>query len=169
MDETTLTLDPPLRACWMKVGQQKRIPATRPGIKQKRHVFGGYNWVKDTVTWTMAETKNSSHFIRFLEHLLVKKHPTGRVVLVMDNASYHKSAPALAALSLFEHRVLVIWLPTYCSDLNPIERFWRHLKDLACANKLQDSIEEVVNAAERILTAQNMPESSLCFHVYKNL
>jgi len=153
----------------MKVGQQKRIPATRPGIKQKRHVFGGYNWVKDTVTWTMAETKNSSHFIRFLEHLLVKKHPTGRVVLVMDNASYHKSAPALAALSLFEHRVLVIWLPTYCSDLNPIERFWRHLKDLACANKLQDSIEEVVNAAERILTAQNMPESSLCFHVYKNL
>lgn len=169
MDETTLTLDPPLRACWMKVGQQKRIPATRPGIKQKRHVFGGYNWVKDTVTWTMAETKNSSHFIRFLEHLLVKKHPTGRVVLVMDNASYHKSAPALAALSLFEHRVLVIWLPTYCSDLNPIERFWRHLKDLACANKLQDSIEEVVSAAERILTAQNMPESSLCFHVYKNL
>jgi len=153
----------------MKVGQQKRIPATRPGIKQKRHVFGGYNWVKDTVTWTMAETKNSSHFIRFLEHLLVKKHPTGRVVLVMDNASYHKSAPALAALSLFEHRVLVIWLPTYCSDLNPIERFWRHLKDLACANKLQDSIEEVVSAAERILTAQNMPESSLCFHVYKNL
>jgi transposase len=87
----------------------------------------------------------------------------------MDNASYHKSAPALAALSLFEHRVLVIWLPTYCSDLNPIERFWRHLKDLACANKLQDSIEEVVSAAERILTAQNMPESSLCFHVYKNL
>jgi hypothetical protein len=169
VDETTLTLDPPLRACWMKVGQQKRIPATRPGIKQKRHVFGGYNWVKDTVTWTMAETKNSSHFIRFLEHLLVKKHPTGRVVLVMDNASYHKSAPALAALSLFEHRVLVIWLPTYCSDLNPIERFWRHLKDLACANKLQDSIEEVVSAAERILTAQNMPESSLCFHVYKNL
>jgi hypothetical protein len=32
---------------------------------------------------------------------------------------------------------MVMWLPTYCSDLNPIERFWRHFKDLACANKLQ--------------------------------
>jgi hypothetical protein len=65
VDETTLTLDPPLRACWMKIGQQKRIPATRPGIKQKCHVFGGYNWVNDTITWTIAETKNSSQFIHF--------------------------------------------------------------------------------------------------------
>ena len=85
----------------MKVGQQKRIPATQPWIKQKRHVFGGYNWIKDRITWICAETKNSSHFIRFLEHLLVEEYPTGRVVLVMDNATYHKSAPALAALSWF--------------------------------------------------------------------
>jgi hypothetical protein len=169
VDETTLNLDPPLRACWMKVGQQKRIPATRPGIKQKRHVFGGYNWAKDTITWTMAKTKNSSHFIRFLEHLLVEKYPIGRVVLVMDNASYHKSAPALAALSLFEHRVMVIWLPTYCSDLNPIERFWRHLKDLACANKLQKGIDDVMCSVNTILNEQNDPTSSLRFHVSKNL
>ena len=55
----------------MKVGQQKRIPATRPGVKQKRHVFGGYNWVQDTITWTIAETKNSSQFIHFLEQEMV--------------------------------------------------------------------------------------------------
>lgn len=169
MDETTLTLDPPLRACWMKIGQQKRIPATRAGIKPKRHVFGGYNWVKDTLTWTVAETKNSSHFIHFLEHLLVKEYPTGRVVLVMDNATYHKSALSLAALSLFEHRVMVIWLPTYCSELNPIERFWRHLKDQACVNKLQDNIDDVVRSAEKVLMEQNMPGSSSRFHVSKYL
>jgi hypothetical protein len=169
VDETTLTLDPPLRACWMKIGQQKRVPATRPGIKQKRHVFGGYDWVNDTITWTIAETKNSSQFIAFLEHLLINRYPTGRVVLVMDNAAYHKSAPSLAALSLFEHRVLIIWLPTYCSDLNPIERYWRHLKDQACANKLQDSIDEVVKAAENTLTNQNKPESASRYHVSRNL
>lgn len=168
MDETTLTLDPPLRACWMKIGQQKRIPATQPGEKQKQHVFGGYNWLKDTITWTIAKTKNSATFIDFLEELLVKNYPTGRIVLVMDNASYHKSAAALAALSLFEHRIMVIWLPPYCSDLNPIERFWRHLKDLACANKLQDNIEAVVNSAELILTKQNLATSDLRFLLSKN-
>ena len=107
----------------MKIGQQKRIPPTRPGSKPHRHVLGAYNWCKDTITWTTAETKNSATFISFLEELLVKQYPTGRVVLVLDNASDHKSASALAALSLFEHRVMVIWLPPYCSDLNPIERF----------------------------------------------
>ncbi len=168
MDETTLTLDPPLRACWMKIGQQKRIPATRPGEKQKQHVFGGYNWLKDTITWTIAKTKNSATFIDFLEELLVKNYPTGRIVLVMDNASYHKSASALAALSLFEHRVMVIWLPPYCSDLNPIERFWRHLKDLACANKLQDNIEAVMKSAELILNKQNLATSDLRFLLSKN-
>ena len=25
---------------------------------QKRHVFGGYDWVNDTITWTVADTKN---------------------------------------------------------------------------------------------------------------
>ncbi len=28
-------------------------------------------------------------FIAFLEHLLVHKYPTGRVVLALDNARYH--------------------------------------------------------------------------------
>ena len=169
MDETTVTLDPPLRACWMKIGQQKRIPATRPGEKQKRHIFGGYNWLDDTITWTTAQTKNSATFISFIEELLVKQHPTGRVVLVLDNASYHKSASALAALSLFEHRVMFIWLPPYCSDLNPIERFWRFLKDQACADKLEDNIDEVVKSAEKTMIAQNNPATDLRYHVSKNL
>lgn len=153
----------------MKVGQQKRVPATQPGEKQKRHIFGGYNWKRDTVAWTVAKSKNTATFIDFLEELLVKNYPTGRVVLVMDNASYHKSASSLAALSLFEHRVMPVWLPPYCSDLNPIERFWRHLKDLACANKLQDKMETVVASAEKILHQQNLPTSNLRFLLSKYL
>ncbi len=153
----------------MKVGQQRRIPATQPGTKQKRHIFGGYNWMTDQVSWTKAETKNSAQFIYFLEQLLVREYPIGRVVLVMDNASYHKSVSALAALSLFEHRVMVVWLPPYCSDLNPIERFWRHLKDRACANKLQDTIEAVMCSAEQTLTEQNQSEQVPSFRVSKNL
>ncbi len=79
----------------------------------------------------------------------------------MDNVSYHKSAAALAALSLFEHRLLVIWLPPYCPELNLIERYWKHLKHLACANKLHNCIEEVVVSAEFMLSQQNNPTSNL--------
>lgn len=151
----------------MKVGEQKRVSATSPGSKQKRHVFGGYNWAKDTITWTTALVKNTVTFIQFLEELLVKQYPTGRVVLVLDNVSYHKSASALAALSLFEHRVMVVWLPPYCSDLNPIERFWRYLKDQACANHLEDNIACVLEQAERTMTRQNKSDTEIRFHIAK--
>ena len=152
----------------MKAGQQKRIPATKAGSKQRWHLFGGYNWLKDTMTWTTAVTKNTATFIAFPEELLVRQYSTGSIVLVMDNVSYHKSAAALAALSLFEHRVAVIWLPPYCSDLNPIERFWRFLKDTACANRLEASIQDVVTSAVGVLSRQNDPTWSQRFHVSNN-
>lgn len=139
----------------MKVGKQKRIPLPANQEKQHCHVFGAYNWLNDCISWKLAERKNSETFIAFLEHLLVNEFPTGRVVLVLDRASYHKSAAARAALSLFEQRVLVIWLPAYCTELNPIERFWRHLKDLACANQLWSGLDKVIEAVETVLCQQN--------------
>jgi transposase len=154
VDETTLSLHPPLRACWMKRGQQKCIPAA--GIQQAHHLFAAYEWETDTVTWTSSSKKNSDAFITFLEHLLVEQHPTGRCILVLDNAPYHVSRMSRAALSLFEHRVLLIWLPPYCAlELNPIERFWRHLKDQICVNKLFPSLPELVEAVETELKRQN--------------
>ena len=140
----------------MKVGEQKRIPLPANQEKQRCHILGAYNWASDQIDWMNAERKNTETFITFLEHLLVDRYPTGQIVLVLDRASYHKSAAALAALSLFEHRVMVFWLPAYCTELNPIERFWRHLKDLACANQLWSSVEELMEKVEWILHQQSL-------------
>ena len=153
----------------MKMGEQKRVPMPANQEKKRCHVFGAYNWLSDHIDWMMAQWKNSETFITFLEHLLVEKYPTGRLILVLDRASYHKSAASLAALSLFEHRTLVIWLPAYCTELNPIERFWRHLKDLACANHLWDSLEEVIEKVEQILHQQNIPAFEYRFALSKDI
>ena len=111
-----------------------KIPAPTD-FRHYHHLIGAYNWHSDDVSALAVAVKNSQAFIAFLEYLLVDCYPTQRLLLVMDNAGYHHSAPVKAALSLFEHRVRVIYLPARCPDLNPIERYWRHLKDLACANK----------------------------------
>jgi hypothetical protein len=153
VDETTLSLHPPLRACWMLRGQQKCIPA--PGVQQRHHALAAYSWRDDTLTWITADKRNSSQFIALLEHLLVERYPTGIVVLVLDNASIHTSHASRAALSLFDHRVIIFWLPKYCSTLNPIERYWRHLKDTVCVNKLFPSMDDLVDAVEHELTCQN--------------
>ena len=118
----------------------------------------------DDVSHQRGET-----FITFLEHLLVDKYPTGRLVLVLDRASYHKSAAALAALSLFEQRILIVWLPAYCTELNPIERFWRHLKDLACANQLWSCLDEVIEKVEQVLHQQNTQVDEHRFMLSKNI
>ena len=163
-----MSLDPPLRACWMKQGEQKKIPATKPGTKQKFHTFGGYDWESDQVTWTMAAIKNSETFIQFLEELLLRRYPDQPVILVMDNVSYHKSSAVMAFLSLFESRVRIVWLPPYCSHLNLIERYWRHLKDIVAANRLAESLAVLRSITEKALLRQNQSDSELRFLLSKN-
>lgn len=155
-----MSLQYPLRACWMKRGHQTHLPLSNRH-RDFQHVFGALNWRTDTVCYTTAIHKNSQTFIEFLEHLLLECYPAQPVILVMDNAAYHHAAQTRAALSLFEHRLRIVWLPAYCPELNPIERFWRHLKDLALANHLFHSVDELLASLDLILSAQNDPTSSL--------
>ncbi|MDL1885922.1 hypothetical protein FBR01_20065 [Anaerolineae bacterium CFX8] len=80
-------------------------------------------------------------FIAFLEHLAFTVYPNQRLILVLDNASYHHSRATTAALAALEDRVLVIWLPKYSPFLNPIERFWLYLKNLVAANYLHPDLD----------------------------
>lgn len=73
----------------------------------------------------------------------------------MDNASYHHSKTVQAALSLYQDRILVIWLPKYSPFLNPIERFWLHFKQLAVANRLHRSLTELHRSVDAVMRQQN--------------
>jgi len=149
----------------MKRGQQKCIPT--PGTQQRMHLFGPYRWEDDTLVWRAAQRRNSQAFIEFLEHLLVECYPTGHFILVLDKASQHKSTASMATLSLFEHRVQVIWLPAYCSELNPIERFWRYLKEQVCINKLHPDMAKLDQAVTDQLERQNDCQRSDRFSLLK--
>jgi transposase len=98
----------------------------------------------------------------------VEKFPHQKIVLVLDNASYHRSRATLAALSIFEPRVRVFWLPKYCPNLNLIERFWRHLKDLACANRLEVALDNLMFRVEEIVRHQNSVDHPLKISFLEN-
>jgi transposase len=103
----------------------------------------------------LSERADTAAFLTFLEHLLVNTYPDQALVLVLDNASYHHAAAVRACFSLVEHRVLVFYLPAYCSHLNPIERFWRFLKDTACVNTLFPDLTRLLATVARVLLQQN--------------
>ena len=143
----------------MRRGEQKCIPT--PGQQASTHVFGAWDWHSDEIIWTVSAEKNSDAFIIFIEHLLVHHYPDERIVLVMDNASFHHSYRSRAALSLFDDRLLLFWLPPYCSvDLNPIERYWKHLKQQVCVNVLYPSLSELTQSVESELERQNKNDYS---------
>lgn len=136
----------------MRRGERKLIPA--PGSPQYLHVFGAYNWHSGRVSYLTSPHKNSDTFIAFLEQLLAED-PRQHLILVMDNASYHHSKTVRAALSLYEDRLLVLWLPKYSPFLNPIERFWLHFKQLAVANRLHRSLTELQHSVDEVMQQQN--------------
>jgi len=153
MDETTIKLLCTLLKCWMKRGQQKRIPT--PGRNKWHHVFGALNWRTNEVVFQVSDKKNSTAFCEFLEHLVSETDTERPLVYVLDNASYHHSNLSQAMIAYFEDKAVPIWLPVYCSDLNPIERYWKHLKDKACANRLFKDVQEVVDSVVNVLNNQN--------------
>jgi len=164
MDETTLTSDPYLCKCWCKRGVQTRIPASA-GTDCTLHLFGGYNVADDRIAWTLAARRNSEGFIAWLEQLLLVDYPTQTLCVVLDNASFHRSAAVQAAAALFAPRLQLLYLPAYSPQLNPIERYWQHLKRQVQGNRLCADQAELTQRLKQQLAFQNDPAHPRRYHV----
>jgi len=64
-------------------------------------------------------------------------------VVILDNASFHKSKTTLEIVA--QAGCEVLFLPPYSPDLNPIEKFWANFK-----KRVKESVEFFSNLAEAI-------------------
>ncbi|WP_250296577.1 transposase [Wolbachia endosymbiont of Oedothorax gibbosus] len=55
--------------------------------------------------------------------------------------------------------ITIIYLPPYSPELNPVERFWQHLKENIIKNKMYDSIKLLENAVSEFI--RDITESSI--------
>ena len=69
-----------------------------------------------------------------------ERHP--RVVLVIDNAPWHRGQPIDDALRDNPHLEFKR-LPSYSPQLNPIERLWKKLRRRATHNRLFDALADL--------------------------
>jgi transposase len=65
-----------------------------------------------------------------------------RVVLIIDNAPWHRGRPIEEALADCPHLEFKR-LPSYSPQLNPIERFWKKLRRRATHNRLFDTLADL--------------------------
>jgi transposase len=70
---------------------------------------------------------NAQRFRRFVCHLK-REMPTDKLILICDNASFHKAKWVKEWYQQQQAWLHVEFLPGYSPDFNPIERLWRWLK-----------------------------------------
>jgi DDE superfamily endonuclease len=83
----------------------------------------------------------------FADHLrhvgrMYPRERFGRVVLLIDNAPWHRGQLIDAAMAANPHLEFKR-LPSYSPQLNPIERFWKVLRRRATHNRLFDTIADL--------------------------
>ena len=108
-----------------------------------------------------ADSTKSAVFKVFLEALRQKY---GRVAFVTDNAKSHKSQLIQEYLESTNGDVVLIYLPPYTPQLNPIEIQWRMIKARLAAryfatnDEMEDSIIRLVESGEvQPIRISNLP------------
>lgn len=97
-----------------------------------------------------AERASTTTFQAFVE-TVVATWPTDKLVLVLDNASYHTSVTVGRWLADQAPRVTVLWLPTYSPQLNLIERVWRFVKGKLACHRFWNDLPSLTAFANHIM------------------
>ena len=60
---------------------------------------------------------------------------TRSIILVLDGAGWHK-----ASKLEIPDNIKLFFLPPYSPELNPVERFWQHIKSNTIKNKIYENL-----------------------------
>ena len=78
-----------------------------------------------------------------------------KIILVTDNARFHKTKKVEALIKELRPWVRVVWLPKYASNLNDIEPFWKLVKRTFFGNTLYRSAEEFERHVDEVVARLN--------------
>lgn len=154
---------------WTLRGVRPTVPAA--GTNQRLCVYGALNYRTGQSHYLVHPKKNSQQFCEFLRPL-VESYSERRLILVIDNASYHRTKAVRALLADHSDHVFVLWLPKYSPELNLIEGLWGYLKKSALNNYFFGTIESLEEAIHDAFSElQQHPETalSLAYDIHQDL
>ncbi len=108
--------------------------------KKKRNCFGFYALLGSSVLNFIGKG-NQQTMRQMLEAIRAANQQAETIVVVWDNHSAHLTE-AVEAKAL-ELGIVLVNLPTYSPDLNPIERIWKQIKKAISEEVLIKTVEEL--------------------------
>ena len=150
MDEARLGQQGTLTRLWAPRG-------SRPtAVKQTRYewvyLYAAVEPATGESVALLAPGVNTGTFNVFLEMLAQAANPEEHLVLIMDQAGWHKSR----RLKLPDC-ITALLLPPYSPELNPVENLWHHLRSHHLSNRVYEDYEHLLEAgstAWRTLTPE---------------
>jgi transposase len=132
-----------------QVGRGYSLKGVKPVQKQGGYRFGinmisAINNSGNSRFMLFSDKMNGKKFIEFLRRL-VKKQPH-KIILIIDNASYHKSAMVNAWAAKHKNKIEIVYLPTYTPELNPDEY-------------LNNALKQKLNYRQKDTTPKQLAES----------
>jgi transposase len=124
-DEVAFNLEPNVPYGWNPIGEQQGMETKKGG---NLNVFGLLNVHTGALnSYTTKGKVDSTQVIEWLDDFVTTM--TKPVVLIMDNAPWHKSKLMMARIEEWQKQNLFIYfIPPYSPHLNLIEILWRMMK-----------------------------------------
>lgn len=151
LDETGCCLWSPVSYSYSPVGEQLRFEQTsRRG--QRVSILGLWEPDESFDYAVVVGGFNSQRYVEVMNWLASKAAQTfaetGRLTfLVQDNCRIHTSRLVQQHWPLWRAQGLIIlFLPPYCSELNPIESQWHQLKTHEIAGRMFEYEDELIEA-----------------------
>lgn len=109
------------------MGQPLKLPAF--SHSRRLNVLGFLSRQGKLIYHTTTNTVTTAVVLEAFDLLLAQKSPQAFAIVVLDNASIHRSALfQRKEMEWRAQRLYVIFLPTYSPELNLIEILWRKIK-----------------------------------------
>jgi transposase len=110
--------------------------------------FGAVSLLSGKFVRMQAPKFNTASFEAFLKKLLRHRIRDRRMIVVLDNATYHHAAALRPLLHKYRRLLELLFLPPYSPQLAPIERVWKLARRLATHNRYFPTLDELIAAVE---------------------
>ncbi len=126
MDELTYHRRPSRARAYHRTGPTQPHACETAGPNTQTRVVAALNAVTGQVTYLQRSKIGAEALALFYARIRTAYPQAQKIYLVQDNWSVHQHDQVSQALQL--QRLTPLFLPTYASWLNPIEKLWRWLK-----------------------------------------
>ncbi|WP_156890004.1 IS630 family transposase [Planococcus lenghuensis] len=147
-DESMIRDYQAIGSTWFLRGQQRMIPTfgQHKGVK----LIGTLDYETGEIICTEEERYGAGTFLRFLEKLLTA-YPTGKLVMILDNARIHHAKLIQPFLEENRDRLELVFLPPYSPQLNLMEGVWKWLKEAVIHNVFFGTVQKITLAVRAFL------------------